>query len=502
MSQVNVAMLKISDKQANYARKISAAMSEPQARKKGLINILGIVCAIDYFSTCGFKVNVSRSLHTIPEIFEEFKISDIYINNYRIDVITQFRGSKIKIPAAHYDYDCPPDYYVVVQLGSRLKDAKISGYFKSSEVAFLKPAGGYVCVDEIYLKSSSTLINELKKPACPKQIFGKHLDCMALFLRFIDKELASTNKKLLIQHLITCPACTRKLADVLEFNKTVKDIPNTPDIMQKYASNSVCIDNETYSVLQSAPYLEQTNDSFELDKDVEIPDNVQQGAFQNIIDNIFDSVPKIEPSKMSNRIGERKKKILITSVCIFVFLLVSVLIAFKSSTSEISSISDIDSAYSEDSGHDIDAQADFASSHSLPEEVYGLQGGTDYSVASQSTGEPLVATINKVSWEVPENLASKANYTRFLQLVGKNIKLNLQNDLLLSSDFAKNNVIKLNIRIASNGDVIGMKIIQSSGSSPIDEIIKKSVSETLSYMKPPSHGFISRPVDVTLVINL
>ena len=73
---------------------------------------------------------------------------------------------------------------------------------------------------------------------------------------------------------------------------------------------------------------------------------------------------------------------------------------------------------------------------------------------------------------------------------------------MLSSDFAKNNVIKLSIRIASNGDVIGMKMLQSSGSEPIDNIIKKSVSETLLYMKPPSHGLISRPVDVTLVINL
>ena len=35
-----------------------------------------------------------------------------------------------------------------------------------------------------------------------------------------------------------------------------------------------------------------------------------------------------------------------------------------------------------------------------------------------------------------------------------------------------------------------------------DNIIKKSVSETLMYMKPPSHGFISRPLEVTLVISL
>ena len=86
--------------------------------------------------------------------------------------------------------------------------------------------------------------------------------------------------------------------------------------------------------------------------------------------------------------------------------------------------------------------------------------------------------------------------------MGKNVKLNLQNDLLLSNDFAKNSVIKLSIRISSSGEIIDMKILQSSGSVPIDNIIKKSVSESLQYMKPPSHGLISRPLEVVLVISL
>ena len=36
----------------------------------------------------------------------------------------------------------------------------------------------------------------------------------------------------------------------------------------------------------------------------------------------------------------------------------------------------------------------------------------------------------------------------------------------------------------------------------IDEIIKKSVGQTLSLMRPPSHGLIARPADATLIINL
>ncbi len=493
MSEYSGSTIQINDNLANRARKISARMSSPMVRKKALVDILAISCAARYFSECGFKVNTTRGLYNIPELFEEFKISDIYINNYRIDVISRFKDDKIKIPQTHKEYSCPPDFYVVVDLSERLKDAKITGYFRASDVDFLKAKGDFVLVDEIYLKSIATLIKDLKKPASPKPISGKHLDCLSLFLRFIDKELASSNKKLLLQHLVTCPACTKKLSDVLEFNRAMRGVRNISSIAQNYPSSY-----EDSGIVKYYDKGKKTYDTSVLDEDYS---EYTDEKYKSIIDGIFAKNNKIEPSKIFSIIGGRKKKMIITTFCILLFLFLSIFIAFKNSNSNISSISDADS-YTQESNYDIQSQADFASDHNLPQEVYGVTSGSDYSIASQTTGEPLVATINKISWEVPENIANKGNYTRFLQLVGKNIKLNLQNDLLLSSDFAKNNVIKLSIRIASNGDVIGIKILQGSGSEPIDNIIKKSVSETLMYMKPPSHGFIARPVDVILIISL
>ncbi len=498
MSQYSGATIQISDDFANYARRISSRMSTSQVRKKGLVNILAIKCAAQYFTDCGLKVNISRGLHNIAEIFEEFQISDIYINNYRVDVLCRFRDGQIKIPIAHKECSCPPDYYVVVDLSDRLKDAGVAGYFKVSDINFLKSRGDYIPVNESHLKSTLSLVQELRRPSVPKAISGKHLDCAALFLRFIDGELGQSDKKFLIQHLLTCPACTKRLLDVLEFNRAIRGINNISSIMKNYSISSVKYQDEDFIE------EEEQKKSIELPVDDDYPlekYTYSDEKYRNIIDGIFDKNPKIETSGFKSIIGSRKRKIILTLACIFLFLGAAVFIAFKNSDSDISSISDVDS-YSQDSGYDLQSQADFASDHNLPQEVYGVTSGSDYSIASQTTGEPLVATINKVSWEVPENIANRANYTRFLQLVGKNIKLNLQNDLLLSSDFAKNNVIKLSIRIASNGDVIGMKILQGSGSEPIDNIIKKSVSETLMYMKPPSHGLIARPVDVTLIISL
>lgn len=499
MPQLSESMIKINDEQANYAKKISARLSQPLYRRKGMIDLLGITCAIECFKLYGFKVNAFKGLHNIAEIFEEFKINDIYVNNYRIDVITQFCDEKIKIPYLHKQYDCFADYYIVVRLGERLKDASILGYFKPSQVNLAKVCGDYIEVDRLCLKPVRALCLELKKPAVQKLPQGKHLDCISLFLRFMDGELQDENKKAFIKHLLACPACTKKLADMLDFDRTVKGVRNVDDLIEK--CSAAFEEDEIMASFKKASLIAKNMRVADKEIQSENSPSVFEQKYKSIIDAIFNATPKAETSALYS-FAARKRKFIITAVVVIMFLAVSVFIAFRSSNSEISSISDADTEYSQESSYNLEAQNEFTGSNDLPQEVYGASNVPDYSLAGRTTGEPLVATINKISWEVPENIASKANYTRFLQLVGKNVKLNLQNDLLLSNDFAKNSVIKLSIRIASNGDVIGMRIMQSSGSGPIDEIIKKSVSETLSYMKPPSHGLISRPVDVTLVISL
>lgn len=518
MLQQSAATFKIQDDCADYARRVSSSFALPLTRKRGLIEILGVACAAAFFSQLGHKVTTSRSLHKISEIFDDFKITDFYVNNRRLDAITVFNDNKIRIPKAHLTYDCAPDYYVIVALSMRIKDAKIIGFVEPEVLKSSRCEGEFIIIKESDIKDIYELNQILKTNVPQKPVYGKHLDCIALFLRYIDRELSSAYKKALIKHLITCPACTRKLVDVLRFNRAMHEFPDIEEAIKNNSAKAKALEeemqgaNEMYKELS----LPQNENLVSVKDEIEVEENTEeefeeedfddvndvQSKFKNIIDTIFTTAANFDPARFSALVGTKKKRILITGVCVFVFLFFIVLISVKSSTSNISSIQDVDENYSQDVDYQSDAQERFTSAHGVPKDVYYQADGVDYSLVGATTGEPVVATINKVSWEVPENLANKANYKRFLQLAGKNIKLNLQNDLLLSSDFAKNNVIKLSIRIASNGEIVGMTILQSSGSEPIDAIIKKSVMETLTFMKPPSHGLIARPVDATLIISL
>jgi len=522
-------LLKITEDQSEYAKMVASKMSHPLVRKRGMIDILGITSAVNWFLSNKIKVQVAKSLHKVPRLLEEFKITDIYYNNYRIDVITVFREKNVKIPRLHAEYDIMPNYYLVVQLGTMLKETKIIGYLNPVDILSSKKDSKFFYPSEDKLRSAEDLKRIIKTPAPIPNVTGKHLECMSLFLRFIDNELSSSYKKMFIKHLLSCETCTGKLVDVIEFDNAAKNVKNYPRTIEKYYNKYLLhkkqLMMETGGMTPVAPARRSSVtgmlDKASLAKEDEsvqkeqTPMSAAQKAAlrlkKNTIDYIFRDKPDFEGTGEDVVVQFKSKKKKIISMVVWGLILIAITgfgFARHSGTTP-DSISNADSEYSEDAGSldSFEENQGEMGGEGLPEDYYNSTSGyygkdNDYALASEANGEPIIATINKVSWEVPENLADKTNYKKFLQLVGKNIKLNLQNDLLLSNDTAKNSLIKVDIKFAHNGDIQSLKISQTSGSSQIDEIIKKSVRETLSYMKPPQSGFGTKSAEITLVIEL
>ena len=72
--------------------------------------------------------------HELSLYDEEFKISDLYYGNYRIDIVTLYKEKSVKIPKVHLDYDIMPNFYFVVQIGSKIKEAKMIGFINSKVI--------------------------------------------------------------------------------------------------------------------------------------------------------------------------------------------------------------------------------------------------------------------------------------------------------------------------------------------------------------------------------
>lgn len=122
-------------------------------------------------------------------------------------------------------------------------------------------------------------------------------------------------------------------------------------------------------------------------------------------------------------------------------------------------------------------------------------------VSDAFLSEPVSASISKIAWEVPEDLAYNDGFRKYLQIAGKNLKINLQNHLLLATEMAYSNKVVVDLTINKDGSLSTSNIVTSSGSKQIDKIVLQSVKETLTYLKIPASEVSGNSVDATLIIN-
>lgn len=141
------------------------------------------------------------------------------------------------------------------------------------------------------------------------------------------------------------------------------------------------------------------------------------------------------------------------------------------------------------------------SMNGMPQQGPGMTKDMGQSVSGAFSSEPLTANVTKVAWEVPEDVAYNDSFRHYLQIAGKNLKLNLQNNLLLANDMAYSNKVIVELNINKDGSLQGSNITVSSGSKQIDKIVLQSVKETLKYLKMPADELSGKSLSATLIIN-
>ncbi len=110
--------------------------------------------------------------------------------------------------------------------------------------------------------------------------------------------------------------------------------------------------------------------------------------------------------------------------------------------------------------------------------------------------------VKKLIWNVPDVLSYSPKMQNYLRSAGKSIKLTLSADLLLATEYAYSNQVKVDIKLNKNGNIQETKIITSSGSKQIDDIVLQSVKDTLNILKPPSSEINTPDLNLNLIIYL
>ena len=111
-------------------------------------------------------------------------------------------------------------------------------------------------------------------------------------------------------------------------------------------------------------------------------------------------------------------------------------------------------------------------------------------------------SVRKLSWEVPDYISFDGNFKQYFQSAGKSLKAALSSDLLLATDYAYSDQIRISVTYDRSGALKNTKLLLSSGSSQVDNIVLQSVNQTLKVLKAPNSVGNDESTTVILKIYL
>lgn len=532
LAQQETEIIEITNDEAYDAKVLASALSTEQARKRAMIDYLGINCAKQYLAYKKIKVDTKRSVYKIPFLFEEFRIADLYYGNFRIDVITLFKEKTIKIPKIHVDMEILPHFYLIVQIGSRIKEAKIAGFIDTKNILNCSHDSRYYYPTLDLIFGAERFYNITKRSTPAKTMLGKHIDCLGLFLKFIDNDLSSVYKRQLIQHLMNCDSCRTRFIDVMEFEKLANNIHHYPYLIKKYenennAENSV-IQNEIYKpaevpleeaiehkgenakpvtlsqiTKEKEPEVFDTTDDSKSEIETIYPENSEEKnklktvqmfdipekdsnkLTKKVIDAIFNEMPKLELPALKTMMKAKNKRMIIVTGAVFLVLGSFALISVNSVNEAMDEKRQME-AVEEYNANDYPLEYDLPPADGNARLISNNKQFDDYTINQPVSTKPAYSpSISKVSWEASQKLVQKDVFAKYLKMTGKNIKLNLQNDLLLINDVPTNKQAIVEVILDSSGRILKIDTYQSSGSRIVDDTIRNAVVTTLQSMKPP-----------------
>lgn len=108
--------------------------------------------------------------------------------------------------------------------------------------------------------------------------------------------------------------------------------------------------------------------------------------------------------------------------------------------------------------------------------------------------------VNRLVWDVPDALSYSPKIQSYLRTAGRSIKLSLSADLLLATEYAYTNQVKVGLKLSKNGSIQDARILSGSGSTQIDNIVLQSVKDTLNVVKPPADEIKTPDFNLNLII--
>lgn len=281
MTAVNIMNLVIDDRARSYAKIYASLLKDEFQRKRAYASIVALYALINAVEKTDNDVQKTMTLFRNPVLNEQYEFTDVYINNWHVDVRVIVDGDAFLVPKSHYDNDLQPDFYAVIKVDKTLTQAQLLGFCDTANATkepfdyhyYSITLNSLISYDDFLAKINNTKLTSFSEE--------EHEFFRTSYLSLLDEELDVATKNRLLKHLLECPQCRTEFCCFTGFEMVNCNIGKYPDLLDDQTLNVIGaqdVDKEKYAGKEETIYIGADEEKEQLQ---EVPEEESLKSEQN-----------------------------------------------------------------------------------------------------------------------------------------------------------------------------------------------------------------------------
>ncbi|MBR6163453.1 energy transducer TonB [bacterium] len=285
--------LKVTQDGLRFSGIYSLKIKDTNNRKRMYASLVIINSLANFFMQQHLKVSNTKNIYKVAKLSEEYEITDLYVNNWRIDVRLAMPGECFYIPVSHFENEILPDFYLVATIDKNLQTPQFIGYVSPKNLKYEKYNNLYYKSGFDELKDMSDLLQELREENTVDNSEKDHKFFNTKILSYLDDEADNFTKQKLLHHLLNCPVCRTELINFCGFDMIATNLEHYNDLFEDESLNIIgalnAQDDEEED--EAAKHQREQEEKEERIK------NLTKEKNDVLIDGLFENTPKVTPRK-------------------------------------------------------------------------------------------------------------------------------------------------------------------------------------------------------------
>lgn len=286
MGAMNAIQLLVDDKAHGYAKIYASLLTDEFQRKRAYASIVALYSFLNILEKTPYEIQKAMTLFRNPLINEQYEISDLYINNWHLDVRVVTGGNAVLIPKIHYDSDIVPDFYVVVKVDAELKNAELVGIADTSTMEKEAFDYHYYSVSFASLISYDEFLEKIQNKKVSDFRNEEHELFKESYLGLMDNEIDVQTKNRILKHLFECADCRTEFCCFTGFEMVSCNASKYPEILEDQTLSIIGaqgVEDKKYEGKEETIYIGDDAEILEDSSDVATKDE----TVSDILDELF-----------------------------------------------------------------------------------------------------------------------------------------------------------------------------------------------------------------------